>query len=325
MSYAPPPYEQAGPPPPEFAHYGQPPPVYGQPPPAYGQPPPVYAQPPQQAYGAPQPAYYYQPAPAHPDEVRTVFVTGFPQDVKERELNNICRFLPGYEASQMHFRNDQAQGFALFATGALARASVDALNHLVFDDSVVLRAEMARKNMYMRDEAAATTAGPKRSRGAPGAPGFEGAPSGYGGPPPPGAPRGAAPGGPSTRDNPPCNTLFVGNLGEAASEAELHTIFSPQPGFQQLKLVRGPKGISCFIEFADVPTAMACHSTQQGSVLQSSDRGGIRIQFSKNPFGRKRDAYGNQLEQPPPEQQQQHLGSDPNAGGYHAQSIADGG
>jgi hypothetical protein len=26
-----------------------------------------------------------------------VFVTGFPADVKERELNNMLRFLPGYE------------------------------------------------------------------------------------------------------------------------------------------------------------------------------------------------------------------------------------
>ena len=35
------------------------------------------------------------------DEIRTVFISGFPGDVKERELNNILRFLPGYEASQM--------------------------------------------------------------------------------------------------------------------------------------------------------------------------------------------------------------------------------
>ena len=119
MSYAPPPYEQAGPPPPEFAHYGQPPPVYGQPPPAYGQPPPAYAQPPQQAYGAPPPAYYYQPAPANPDEVRTVFVTGFPQDVKERELNNICRFLPGYEVRGR--RDDVAPSGAMPCRAAFRR------------------------------------------------------------------------------------------------------------------------------------------------------------------------------------------------------------
>jgi hypothetical protein len=31
------------------------------------------------------------------DELRTIFVTGFPQDVRERELMNLCRFMPGYE------------------------------------------------------------------------------------------------------------------------------------------------------------------------------------------------------------------------------------
>lgn len=92
--------------------------------------------------------------------------------------------------------------------------------------------------------------------------------------------------------------------------------------------MRGPKGVSCFIEFADIPTAMAVHDAQQGAILASSDRGGIRIQvgacvrrvaaahaacaaappcssraaglpavpaapqYSKNPFGRKRDAAG---------------------------------
>lgn len=71
---------------------------------------------------------------------------------------------------------------------------------------------------------------------------------------------------------------------------------SHQPGFQQLKLVRGQKGMSCFIEFQDIPTAMAVHDAQQGAILASSDRGGIRIQYSKNPFGRKRDAAGALLE-----------------------------
>lgn len=53
-----------------------------------------YAAAPPPAYGAPPPAYAYQP---HPDEVRTLFLTGFPEDVKERELNNLLRFLPAYE------------------------------------------------------------------------------------------------------------------------------------------------------------------------------------------------------------------------------------
>jgi hypothetical protein len=64
-------------------------------------------------------------------------------------------------------------------------------------------------------------------------------------------------------------------------------------------VVRGPKGVSCFIEFADIPTARAVHDAQQGAILASSDRGGIRIQYSKNPFGRKRDAAGAFVEGQP--------------------------
>ena len=160
----------------------------------------------------PAPAYAaYAPPYANPDEVRTVFVTGFPPDVKERELNNLLRFVHGcapcmhhsalcvescaaglsyphmmilhaqngeislsfcawcaavqagatvltflvhvkvrkgeeetgvpdarrYEASQMHWKNGMAQGFALFAHGEAARAAIGAIHNLVFDDGVV--------------------------------------------------------------------------------------------------------------------------------------------------------------------------------------------
>jgi hypothetical protein len=49
----------------------------------------------------------------------------------------------------MHFRNGQAQGFALFVTGALARGAVEAIQNLLFDNEAVLRAEMAHKNMWV--------------------------------------------------------------------------------------------------------------------------------------------------------------------------------
>lgn len=40
-----------------------------------------------------------------------------------------------------------------------------------------------------------------------------------------------------------------------------------------------------------ISTATLCLCVQ-GAVLASSDRGPIRIQFSKNPFGKKRDVSG---------------------------------
>uniref|UniRef100_A0A7S0S4L0 RRM domain-containing protein n=1 Tax=Chlamydomonas leiostraca TaxID=1034604 RepID=A0A7S0S4L0_9CHLO len=89
-------------------------------------------------------------------------------------------------------------------------------------------------------------------------------------------------------DNPPCNTLFIGNLSDTVSEVELMQLFSAQPGYRQMKLVRGPKQqVSCFVEFEDVVAASTVHNALQGAVLASSDRGGVRIQYSRNPFGRR--------------------------------------
>jgi hypothetical protein len=34
------------------------------------------------------------------------------------------------------------------------------------------------------------------------------------------------------RDNPPCNTLFIGNLGDNTSEQELRALLSSQPGYR---------------------------------------------------------------------------------------------
>ena len=75
---------------------------------SYGYAAPVsynpYAVPAYPAYPHP-PAGWPQGPPVQYDsegqELRTLFITGFPPDVKERELNNTMRFLPGYLASQM--------------------------------------------------------------------------------------------------------------------------------------------------------------------------------------------------------------------------------
>ena len=60
-------------------------------------------------------------------KVRTIFISGLPEDVKERELQNLLRWLPGYEASQVNFKGEHPMGFALFATPQQAIAAKDAL------------------------------------------------------------------------------------------------------------------------------------------------------------------------------------------------------
>ncbi|EDO17981.1 hypothetical protein Kpol_1054p28 [Vanderwaltozyma polyspora DSM 70294] len=93
--------------------------------------------------------------------------------------------------------------------------------------------------------------------------------------------------------NPPCNTLYVGNLPSDATEHELRQLFSSQPGFRRLsfrnKNTNGNgHGPICFVEFEDVSFATRALAELYGSQLPStnvSNKGGIRLSFSKNPLG----------------------------------------
>jgi hypothetical protein len=43
-------------------------------------------------------------APGSDSDIRTVFISGFPLDVRERELHNMLRMMPGFEACQMNWK-----------------------------------------------------------------------------------------------------------------------------------------------------------------------------------------------------------------------------
>ncbi|KAI7996655.1 Protein REVEILLE 8 [Camellia lanceoleosa] len=66
-------------------------------------------------------------------EVRTIFISSLPEDVKERELQNLLRWLPSYEALQVNFKGEHRMSFALFTTPLFPIAAKDALQEMVFD------------------------------------------------------------------------------------------------------------------------------------------------------------------------------------------------
>ncbi|CAG7889644.1 unnamed protein product [Brassica rapa] len=309
--------------------------------------PPTGAPPPPSAVSSappphPPPVHHHHPPPPgladRPpyDELRTIFIAGLPDDVKERELLNLLRWLPGYEASQVNFKGEKPMGFALFSTAQFALAARDALQHLVFDaeSKSVLHAEMAKKNLFVKrgivgDSNAYDQSKRLRTGGGdcthsvyspspfhPPPPQVWGPPHGYlspaappydpyGGyhappvPMPPSAPI-AAPSSyvpvQNVKDNPPCNTLFIGNLGENINEEELRSLLSAtllslrsslvyyclvkcstvlsscrQPGFKQMKVLRQERHTVCFIEFEDVNSATNVHHNLQGAVIPSSE------------------------------------------------------
>jgi len=85
--------------------------------------------------------------------------------------------------------------------------------------------------------------------------------------------------------NPPCNTLYVGNLPIDTSEEELKAMFSKQRGYKRLCFRTKQNGPMCFVEFEDVSFATKTLHELYGQLLHNSVKGGIRLSFSKNPLG----------------------------------------
>jgi hypothetical protein len=85
--------------------------------------------------------------------------------------------------------------------------------------------------------------------------------------------------------NPPCNTLYVGNLPIDTSEEELKAMFSRQRGYKRLCFRTKQNGPMCFVEFEDVTFATKALHELYGQPLHNSVKGGIRLSFSKNPLG----------------------------------------
>ncbi|PNY24315.1 Cell wall integrity protein scw1 [Tolypocladium capitatum] len=85
--------------------------------------------------------------------------------------------------------------------------------------------------------------------------------------------------------NPPCNTLYVGNLPIDTSEEELKAMFSKQRGYKRLCFRTKQNGPMCFVEFEDISFATKALHELYGHPLHNSIKGGIRLSFSKNPLG----------------------------------------
>ncbi|KAF8634789.1 hypothetical protein AX15_000705 [Amanita polypyramis BW_CC] len=103
--------------------------------------------------------------------------------------------------------------------------------------------------------------------------------------------------------NPPINTLYVGNLPTVTVEQledKLRDLFSSQPGYRRLCFRQKNNGPMCFVEFDDVHFATKALHNLHGHTLSGLVKGtGIRLSYSKNPLGVRTptSAGGGQLQQ----------------------------
>ncbi|KDQ21116.1 hypothetical protein BOTBODRAFT_328918 [Botryobasidium botryosum FD-172 SS1] len=93
--------------------------------------------------------------------------------------------------------------------------------------------------------------------------------------------------------NPPINTLYVGNLPTTSStshsnsvlEESLRALFSKCSGYRKLCFRQKSNGPMCFVEFDDVQFATRALNELYGNSLNGLVKGGIRLSYSKNPLG----------------------------------------
>lgn len=103
------------------------------------------------------------------NDISTIFIIGFPDDFKERELANMFLFAPGFEGSVLKTTNipiatcpsipsaeesqrKQLIGFVKFSKSSEALYALEILNGRILDQErgIVLKAEIAKKNLFLK-------------------------------------------------------------------------------------------------------------------------------------------------------------------------------
>ncbi|KAG4399242.1 hypothetical protein AAZX31_08G192400 [Glycine max] len=252
------------------------------------------------------PFYLYQ----HDEQsnINTLFVSGLPDDVKAREIHNLFRRRPGFDSCQLKYtgRANQVVAFATFFNHQSAMAALHALNGVKFDPQTgsVLHIELARSNSRRKRKpgSGAYVVIDKRSKGEPDLQGS------------------SSEDGDSDPDEPSdsgdnqgdlaimtsdetavgsdnavsveqhgkgstgglCSTLFIANLGPNCTEDELKQAFSAYTGFNMVKMrSRGGMPVA-FVDFEETHQAAKVMEELQGSLLPSSDRGGMHIEYARS-------------------------------------------
>ncbi|ODN73661.1 hypothetical protein L202_07208 [Cryptococcus amylolentus CBS 6039] len=103
--------------------------------------------------------------------------------------------------------------------------------------------------------------------------------------------------------NPPINTLYVGNLPAVSPpthppgflEESLRALFSRCAGFKRMSYRQKINGPMCFVEFEEVGYASQAIKDLYGHNLGGLVKGGIRLSYSKNSLGQRGNNHPPQL------------------------------
>jgi len=254
------------------------------------------------------------------EEIKTLFVSGFPTDVREREIHNLFRFFTGYEGCILNLETPQKQpvAFVSFAERDSALRAMRYLQGVRFDltSPQTLRIDFAKSNSKTKRLSPRDLfTSEKRSRSPVGsAPYYPSYPQystpGYGMgslpssllpwfhnlnisdnnfsiPPPfssthPLVSSSSYGPPPAPSKVPPCTTLFVANIHPDVMEKDLLRFFRTTTGFTRLKVSQKDGAPICFVEYVDVPSSTSVMQTFQGFPVGPSN---IRIEYARARMG----------------------------------------
>ncbi|KAI3921635.1 hypothetical protein MKW92_018834 [Papaver armeniacum] len=266
----------------------------------------------------PGPSSGYIPPPTYldynsEDDVRTLFIAGFPQDVKPREIYNLFREFPGYQSSKLRDATKTSQGmvFDLEQPSTLyidLAKSNSRSKRSRTDDG---RSGFADKKVRGSSSASASRGPLDSGNGSnihmPGMSNTAYNITGYSTTRSHGFDNGAGNDANSERLNSggfhgpkngtPCPTLFVANLGPTCSEQELNHVFSRCSGFLKLKM-QNKNGLQLhlltfryiYFNFScqDIACSTSALNKLQDTVLYSSVGEGMRLEYAKSRMGLRR-------------------------------------
>jgi len=240
-------------------------------------------------------------------EVRTLFISGFPDDTKEREIHNLFRFFTGYEGCILNSKDGKAPvAFVSFVDRNAAIHAIRMVQSMQFDpvSPHTLRVDFAKANSKTKrfgsdppyafadprstypydvyDPYAAPTPAywyqMGREPAAPPLPQDMSVPQAL--PPPPYS----APTQTASR-MPPCSTLFVGNLPRDITEQDLLRIFRSVSGFMRMRMSSKAGAPIVFVDYSDVQTSSYALQTLQGYPIGDTQ---LRVEYARTKMGESR-------------------------------------
>ncbi|XP_062087665.1 protein WHI4 isoform X2 [Humulus lupulus] len=267
--------------------------------------------------------HHQQPPPQLDDKsnregIKTLFVSGLPDDIKAREIHNLFRRRPGFEFCQLKYtgRGNQVVAFATFVNHQSAMEALLSLNGVKFDpqSGYILHIELARSNSRRKRKpgSGVYVVIDNRSKGGDNNRETSSNDGDSDSDEPSDAENhdsgnkgdlvasksgetvhasdnavAASHQSENTVEGGQCSTLFIANLGPNCTEDELKNVLSKYPGFNMLKLrARGGMPVA-FADFQEIEQANKAMEELHGSSLPSSDRGGMHIEHARSKMRKK--------------------------------------